>query len=348
MFFDICSHLHKEGNKMLDINTSTIYSKLPQVLSDFKKELDGLLDELNLDSFVNTNIIREQAMNLVYEDLVAYVKEDPSLSGNDDVASKAKGFEAVRYYRYLNTAYKVFLSDCDISLDDDEHIKTMVFTKIRYYSENTKRNTNVEIHPFSTIGKRFIIDHGTGTVIGEKTKIGDDCMILNDVVLGSSFDKNVAVEDRHPKIGNNVKIYSGARVLGNIVIGDNCIIGTKCIVKKNLPPNSRVSVINQLQITKKYNTQKCIIYGVVPSGDNSITVYGKNLICDETLRVEAISNDLYETISDINMNIVEKTENIIKVLITSENKLNNYGIKIYNETNEIIIKDCTCLSEIGG
>ncbi len=89
--------------------------------------------------------------------------------------------------------------------------------------------TGIEIHPGATIGKRFFIDHGHGVVIGETTVIGNDVTLYQGVTLGGTGkDKG----DRHPKVGNNVTIGAGAKILGNIKIADNTVIGANAVVLK--------------------------------------------------------------------------------------------------------------------
>ena len=91
--------------------------------------------------------------------------------------------------------------------------------------------TGIEIHPGATIGRRFFIDHGMGVVIGETAIIGDDCLIYHQVTLGGMSAKD---EKRHPTLGSNVMVGTGAKVLGNIHIGDNVKIGANCIVIKDV------------------------------------------------------------------------------------------------------------------
>ena len=91
--------------------------------------------------------------------------------------------------------------------------------------------TGIEIHPGAKIGRRFFIDHGMGVVIGETAIIGDDCLIYHQVTLGGMSAKD---EKRHPTLGNNVMVGTGAKVLGNIHIGDNVKIGANCIVIKDV------------------------------------------------------------------------------------------------------------------
>lgn len=105
----------------------------------------------------------------------------------------------------------------------------------RLLSQINRFFTQIEIHPGAQIGKNLLIDHGSGVVIGETTIIGDNCTIYQGVTLGGTGKEK---GKRHPTIGNNVFIGSGAKVLGNITIGDNVKIGANSVVLKNIPQNS--------------------------------------------------------------------------------------------------------------
>ena len=107
----------------------------------------------------------------------------------------------------------------------------------RFLSEKAKSKTGIEIHPGSTIGKNFFIDHGTGVVIGETAIIGNNVTLYHNVTLGAlTFTK----EKRHPTIEDNVTIGTGTIILGNITIGANSNIGAGSIVLKDVPKNSRI------------------------------------------------------------------------------------------------------------
>ena len=107
----------------------------------------------------------------------------------------------------------------------------------RVVSQFARFLTGIEIHPGATIGRRFFIDHGDGVVIGETTEIGDDVLIYQGVTLGGTGKEK---GKRHPTIGNNVVIGTGAKVLGNITIGDHVKIGAGSVVIKPVPPHSTV------------------------------------------------------------------------------------------------------------
>lgn len=115
--------------------------------------------------------------------------------------------------------------------------KKRIFFIARFISQFARFLTGIEIHPGATIGKGFFVDHGMGVVVGETAEVGDNVTLYHGVTLGGTGkDKG----KRHPTIGNNVIIGTGAKVLGPIVIGDNCRIGGNSVVLKNTPANSTV------------------------------------------------------------------------------------------------------------
>ena len=107
----------------------------------------------------------------------------------------------------------------------------------RMISQLSRFLTGIEIHPGATIGKRLFIDHGMGVVIGETAEIGDDVTIYQEVTLGGTGKDE---GKRHPTIGNNVVIASGAKVLGPFKVGDNSKIGSGSVVLNEVPPNCTV------------------------------------------------------------------------------------------------------------
>ena len=116
-------------------------------------------------------------------------------------------------------------------------------------TEYAHSRTGIDVHPGATIGRRFFIDHGTGVVIGETTIIGDNVKIYQGVTIGAlSFAKDeegqmVRGEKRHPTIGNNVVIYSGATILGgDTTIGEGSVIGGNVWLTRSVPPRTRVII----------------------------------------------------------------------------------------------------------
>jgi len=97
--------------------------------------------------------------------------------------------------------------------------------------------TGIDIHPGAKIGRRFFIDHGMGVVIGETTEIGDDVLIYQGVTLGGTSSSQ---EKRHPTLGNGVVVGAGAKVLGNINIGDYAKIGAGSVVVNEVPEHATV------------------------------------------------------------------------------------------------------------
>ena len=154
------------------------------------------------------------------EDINAFKDRDPAAKSSLEIFFLYPGFKAIRMYR---RAHKAFVKG---------H-----FFRARLISQRAARKTGIEIHPGATIGKRLVIDHGTGIVIGETAEIGDDCLIYQGVTLGGT-GKDIG--KRHPTLGNNVMVSAGAKVLGPFKIGDNSRVAAGAVVLEEVPPNSTV------------------------------------------------------------------------------------------------------------
>ncbi len=158
--------------------------------------------------------------NRIREDVNAVRERDPAARGFWEVFFLYPGVKAVRMHRRANFYYR----------------HNLMFLA-RLVSQKAARKTGIEIHPGATIGRRLVIDHGTGVVIGETTEIGDDVLIYQGVTLGGT-GKDTG--KRHPTIGNNVMISAGAKVLGPFKIGDNSRVAAGAVVLEEVPPNSTV------------------------------------------------------------------------------------------------------------
>lgn len=123
----------------------------------------------------------------------------------------------------------------------------------RFVSAVNRLLTGIEIHPGAKLGRRVFIDHGMGVVVGETAEVGDDVLIYQGVVLGgTSLEK----KKRHPTIGNGVVIGSGAKIIGNIDIGDCSKVGAGSVVLKSAPPGSTIVGIPGRVVQEK---RKCAI-----------------------------------------------------------------------------------------
>lgn len=124
----------------------------------------------------------------------------------------------------------------------------------RYISQRGVRKSGIEIHPGAQIGKGLFIDHGSGVIIGETAVIGDNCTLYQGVTLGGT-GKDTG--KRHPTLGNNVMVGSGAKILGPFTIGDNSKIGAGSVVLKEVPPNSTVVGV-PARVVRQENTEVSI------------------------------------------------------------------------------------------
>ena len=159
-------------------------------------------------------------MTRLNETLTAYQRNDPAARSKLEIFLLYNGLHAQIYYRVAHWLYGhkcLFLA--------------------RWVSQRAKRRTGVEIHPAAKIGRRLVIDHGTGIVIGATAEIGDDCLLYQGVTLGGT---GAAREKRHPTLGNNVMVGCGAKVLGPFKVGDNVKIAANSVVLREVPDNCTV------------------------------------------------------------------------------------------------------------
>ena len=159
-------------------------------------------------------------MGKLKETLEAYQRNDPAARSKLEIFLLYNGLHATILYWLSHWCYG----------------HKLIFIA-RFVSQFAKWLTGVEIHPAATIGRRLVIDHGTGIVIGATTEIGDDCLIYQGVTLGGT---GVMQGKRHPTLGNNVMVGSGAKVLGPIKIGDNARVAANSVVLREVPDNSTV------------------------------------------------------------------------------------------------------------
>ncbi len=118
----------------------------------------------------------------------------------------------------------------------------------RLVADISRTITGIEIHPGAKIGQRLVIDHGVGCVIGETAEVGDDCIIFHGVTLGGLKFDNVK---RHPTVGNNVLIGTGAKVLGPINIGNGARIGANAVVMKDVASGATIVAPQSIEILQK-------------------------------------------------------------------------------------------------
>lgn len=152
------------------------------------------------------------------ETLEAYQRRDPAARSKLEILLLYQGVHAILFHRVSHWLYQhklLFLA--------------------RLNSQIARHLTGIEIHPGATIGRRLVIDHGMGIVIGETAEIGDDCLIFHGVTLGGTGKDQ---GKRHPTIGNNVLISCGAKVLGPFTVGDNARIAANAVVLSEVPENA--------------------------------------------------------------------------------------------------------------
>ncbi|UJF33660.1 serine O-acetyltransferase [Paenibacillus hexagrammi] len=159
----------------------------------------------------------------IKSDISAVFDNDPAARSWFEVAFTYSGLHAIWWHRIGHWFFK-----------------KRMFTIARIVSQFSRFMTGIEIHPGAVIGKRLFIDHGMGVVIGETCIIGDDVTLYQGVTLGGTGKEK---GKRHPTIGNNVIIGSGAKIIGSFTVGENSRVGPNTVVIKEVPPNSTVVCI---------------------------------------------------------------------------------------------------------
>lgn len=201
---------------------------LSQLQIDFKSLIGSL--ENSLDEPINTKADKffnqiPAIYNSLMEDAQHFLDFDPAAKSVESVVLYYPGFYAITVYRLSHAL----------------HTLKIPFLP-RIISEHAHSKTGIDIHPGAEIGKNFFIDHGTGIVIGETTRIGNNVKIYQGVTLGAIMvDKSMRGKKRHPTIEDNVIIYSGSSILGGeTVIGHDTVVGGNVWLTKSVPPYSVV------------------------------------------------------------------------------------------------------------
>lgn len=157
-------------------------------------------------------------MTRLGETLRAYQARDPAARSRLEIFLLYPGVHALIFHRVSHWLWR-------------HHLRFLA----RLNSQIARHCTGIEIHPGATIGRRLVMDHGMGVVIGETAEIGDDCLIYHGVTLGGT-GKDTG--KRHPTIGNNVMIACGAKVLGPFTVGDNARIASNAVVLSEVPEDA--------------------------------------------------------------------------------------------------------------
>jgi len=179
-----------------------------------------MLPQIHMEVKLNTppekkicRMVRE-----ILADVDSICERDPAALGRLEVILLYSGFHAVLLYRAAH------------ALNNKGYVLSA-----RTLSQITRFFTGIEIHPGATIGKGLFIDHGSGVVIGETAIVGNNCTIYQGVTLGGTGKET---GKRHPTLGNNVMVGSGAKLLGSFTVGDNVKIASGAVVLCDIPDNS--------------------------------------------------------------------------------------------------------------
>ena len=211
----LASYLHSTVLKHSSLEDSLSYLLAGKLESSYFSAM--ALREVIDEALSGSAAIRE-AIRL---DLLAVVKRDPAARGVAQPFLYYKGFHALQSYRVAHWFW------CEGRIP------------LAFYLQNRISEVfGVDIHPAARIGKGILIDHATSVVIGETAVVGNDVSMLHEVTLGGTGKES---GDRHPKVGNGVLIGAGAKILGNVAIGDGSKVAAGSVVLNEVPPHATVA-----------------------------------------------------------------------------------------------------------
>ena len=223
---------------------------------------------------------RNQMFNILKEDIRTIFLKDPAARSVLEVLFCYPGLHAVRFHRASSFLWR-------------HKLRFLA----RLLSHLGRFLTAIEIHPGAKIGRRFFIDHGSGVVIGETAEVGDDVLMYQGVVLGgTSLQKG----KRHPTIGNNVVIGTGAVVLGPVTVGNDARIGAGSVVVKSVPPDTTVVGIPGKVVEDQHTQVIDLEHGILPDPVAQairIVLSQQKRLSERLLRLER-SNDV-QLVGDI-------------------------------------------------
>ena len=199
---------------------------------------------------------------------------DPAATSDLEVALLYSGFHAVLLYRVSHKLYE-----------------SKKFFAARLVSQGARFLTGIEIHPGAKIGRGLFIDHGSGVVIGETAEIGDNCTLYQGVTLGGT-GKHVG--KRHPTLGNNVMVGSGAKVLGPFRIGDNSKIAANAVVLDEIPDNCTAVGIPARVVRKNNQKLECDLDQI------HIADPVAQEFCKLNIKIAALENEITELKKETN------------------------------------------------
>lgn len=228
-----------------------------------------------------------EMFKLIKEDFSNVKENDPALHSTFELFFNYPGLWAMLFYRISHSIYK----------------KGFRFLP-RFISAVGQFLTTIDIHPASQIGRRVFIDHGSGVVIGETVIIGNDVLIYQQVTLGGV---STSKGKRHPTLGNNIVIGAGAKVLGNITIGDNSKVGANSVVVKDVPADSTAIGIPARVLKRGYDKTP-LSHNKIPDVNKEIFEY---LVKRIAVLEESLPDNKQESIHKKDHNLDELYENFI-------------------------------------
>jgi serine O-acetyltransferase len=209
----------------------------------------------------------------IREQIDTIFREDPAAKSALEIFLCYPGFHAILLHRFAHRLYQANVPIVP-----------------RFISQISRFLTGIEIHPGAKIGRRFFVDHGSGVVIGETTEIGDDVLVYQGVTLGGTGNEQ---GKRHPTVGNNVVIGSGAKVLGSIVIGNHVKIGAGSVVVHPVPDYSTVvGIPGRVVRMRSAATNGVLEHGLLPDPEGQEISDLKERVAELERQLQALHDEM--------------------------------------------------------
>lgn len=286
--------------------------------------------------------IAKHVGNQLSEDVAFIAQSDPAATSKQLVKQNASnGLIATVYYRVAHTldaigkAFKL----------------TNLSTKSFELTQFAATQTGIEIHPSAKIEPGFFIDHGQGIVIGQTAEVGKHCTIFNGVILGSRNVLNPKSTKRHPTLKNNVTVCAGAKILGDIVLGDNVFVSPNAVVIDSIEEDSDVLIVNQLQIKKRKSphtaylpSQQLIVYGVTPKFKNSICILGEGIYNPNVIVMQRGGKQILHQIT-----YWDKNKIFLKFKSTtpfSKDEIKGIKLVVFSNSNKVVLLNNLAIEKV--
>jgi serine acetyltransferase len=284
------------------------------------------------------------------DEITDQVRADTRKCKQDDAAAANKSEEhvfvtcrplkAIGLYRIAHRLLALEARDQEDRSELERVARTM--------TESGASAANVDIHPEAEIGVPLRIDHGRGVVIGQQVRIGDNCALMNHVILGAlGMNPKAGGEDgvrRHPTLGNDVEIYEDASVLGNVTVHDGATIGQGCKVRFDVPAGCTVQLISQVEVATGEGCHE--VHGLRWPGGSCLEIWGVGLSAVSPCFVDSE----HEALEGIECHLAVQEDELLRIEVTVQETglevLSPPRLKLSGQEKDVVVVQAKALKNL--